>query len=248
MSKRVLYFFPYSGASKVTFNEWKSVLEPEIEFKALDYAGHGKRRTEDYYQSVNEACIDIYESIKKDLQDYDYYYLAGHCLGAIIAIELYYHILLKKEVEQPDGIFISGQGAPDRIYGEKLSTMEDRKLLQYLHSLGSIDESMLDEELYSFVEEFVLAPVKADSMIYEQYILEADRDPIKSSMYVMYGRNDQTYAANEMNRWSKFSSKPVQYYSYEGGHYFINSHTLEYITDIKDAITAYEENSCTFAP
>ena len=250
--KNVLYFLPYSGASKVTFKDWAPAFAPEIEFKALDYAGHGNRRGEGYYSSVSEACADIYNRIKddqviKDSRDIkdgkrpkDRYYLAGHCLGGILAYEVYYRILEKKKFGLPEGIFISGQGAPDRMRGEKLSVMENRELLKYLHSLGAVDEGMLDEELYGFVEDFVLAPVKADSKIYEDYVLKAGREPVESSVYVMYGRDDQTYPADEMGGWSRFASRPVRYRCYEAGHYFINSLTSRYIEDIKKAVAENE--------
>jgi surfactin synthase thioesterase subunit len=243
MSKSVLYYFPYAGASSVTFNPWKKFFVPEIEFVTIDYAGHGKRRGERFYESVKEACSDIYSIIKNDVQNYDYFYFGGHCIGAIIAFEMYYYIKEKNEIKLPDAIFLSGQGAPHLAKSENLSLMDNDELLMHLYNNKSISSDMLDKEIYEYVGNFVLTPVKADSKIFEDYKYEPKNDLIESSLYILYGNKDILYQYEDFKAWDEFTNKLVKYYCFDGGHYFINSESEQYIKNIKYEIAEYEKNN-----
>lgn len=247
MSKSALFYFPYAGGSTVTLNSWKRLFGTDVEFIPIDYAGHGKRRTEKFCTSLEEMCLDIYVRIKNEINNYDHYYLAGHCIGAIIAYELYYFIRTRKEIELPQAIFISGQGAPDNVKSEMLSLMDSNSLLMNLYQKGTIENDMLDEEIREYVENLVLAPVRADAMLLDNYIFTTKEEPVKCRLSILYGKSDELYNDNDFKDWSRFAERPVHYYCFDGGHYFINDRTEEYLEGIRKNIEEYDEAAVTLA-
>jgi medium-chain acyl-[acyl-carrier-protein] hydrolase len=241
MSKRALFYFPYAGASSVTLHHWKKQFEKGTEFIPIDYAGHGKLRRKEFYTSIEEACLEIYDRIKDEIENYDCYYLGGHCIGAIIAYEFYYFIRNRKEIKLPQALFLSGQGAPDKVRSEMLSRMDNNSLLMHLYEKGTIQSDMLDEEIREYVDNFVLAPVRADAMLLDNYIFTPKEEPVKSRISILYGNSDRLYSDDDFKQWSRFAERPVHYYCFDGGHYFINDKTEEYIEGIKKNIEEYDE-------
>jgi surfactin synthase thioesterase subunit len=241
MGKSALFYFPYAGASSVTLHHWKRMFANGMEFIPVDYAGHGKLRREEFYKSIEEACLDIYNRIKDKIEDYDCYYLAGHCIGAIIVYEFYYFIRSRKEIKLPQALFLSGQGAPDKVRSEMLSRMDNNSLLMNLYEKGTIQDDMLDEEIREHVENFVLAPVRADAMLLDNYIFTPKEEPIKSRISILYGNSDMLYSDDDFKQWSRFAERPVHYHCFDGGHYFINERTEEYLEGIKKNIEEYNE-------
>lgn len=238
MSRNILFFFPYAGASSVTFHHWEKAFPPEIDFFPFDYAGHGKRRNKTFYTTMEEACNDIYDIIKNNVGKYDNYYIGGHCYGAVIAFEMYYLIKERKQFKIPEGIFLSGQGTPNikNYRFNNYSLMDDHDLLKYLYDTGAVKSDMLDEEIFDYVSSLVLAPVKADSRIIESYKFEPKQELIESRLFVMYGREDPFFPPEEIKEWSSFADKPVKYYDFEGGHYIIINHWEQCIDTISRVI------------
>lgn len=241
MSKSALFYFPYAGGSTVTLHSWKKLFDNDIEFIPIDYAGHGKRRKEKFCTSLEEICLDIYDKIKDEINNYDCYYMAGHCIGAIIAYELYYFIRNRKEIRLPQALFLSGQGAPDNVKSEMLSLMDSNSLLMNLYKKGTIQDDMLDEEIREYVENLVLAPVRADAMLLDNYIFTPKEEPVKSRISILYGKSDELYTDDDFKKWSRFAEWPVHYYCFDGGHYFVNDCTEEYIEGIRKDIEECDE-------
>lgn len=236
-----LYFLPYAGASEMTYKKWKKFFkDTNIEFKVLDYAGHGNRNSENYITTIKETCEDIYNLIKEDNKEDKPFFLAGHCLGAIIAYELCYLISEKKEISNPAGIFISGHGAPDKVVYEHICDMNDEKLINYLYEQGNLKEEMLQKEMRNIVNEVVLPPLRADSKLYESYVYNKERKALDLDFYVLYGNNDWKCPKEEIKRWDEFIESPIKYYEYSGGHYFINNLYKECAKDIMNIILQYD--------
>ena len=65
MKKAVLYYFPYAGATTVSFKNIENYFSDEIEPVCLEYAAHGKRIKEKNYASITELASDMADQIKK---------------------------------------------------------------------------------------------------------------------------------------------------------------------------------------
>ena len=196
------------------------------------YAGHGKRKKEQFYSTFEDACEDMYQAIKKTNEENGYYSLMGHCLGALIALELCYMIRERKELRMPDHLFISGQGIPAEIYKEHCDQMDDKTLFDYLMKSGALDKEMCKEEFWDFVKILVLQPVKADAKLYDNYVFKGGREKLDLPVTILYGKNDHKYAAAKMHLWDDYFSKKLQYLEYDDGHFFIMNIIPEYSKDV----------------
>jgi Predicted thioesterase involved in non-ribosomal peptide biosynthesis len=236
MSKEKLYYFPYAGASTATFKNWNSYFGDDITFEVLDYPGHGKRVFEDYCNSVHEICDDIYSVIRKNYEEGQKYYFAGHCLGGLIIYELCQMIQDKHEMEMPNMIFASGHGAPDKVVNEGIAKMDDMTMLEYLNKQGAVDSALLDDDFRELVTDIVIPPIRKDAEVYENYTINSNYKIPKVNLSVLYGTSDWKSPMEEIQRWKDFVDGIVELYPFNGGHYFINSMTEEYLSLIKKLI------------
>ena len=106
-----LFCFPYAGGSSAIFNRWKSYIGHEIEIRAIELAGRGKRIHEAHYNTFDEAINDVLKLINDEIKSDSGYAFFGHSMGAKIAYELTQRIL-DEGYQGPKHIFFSGRGAP----------------------------------------------------------------------------------------------------------------------------------------
>lgn len=236
----LMFFFPYSGASGMTFQNWAKLFAPVIDCRVMEYPGRGERIEEDFYPDVQTAASDLYQTVKSDVLGNDPgkspspYYLCGHCLGALIVYELYFLIRDRSEFPLPEAVLLSGQGAPDQPQDGGMSSMEDRKLLEYIYSQGRLDREMLDPQMMRFVRELILEPLKSDSALCVHYQSEhaAVRDKIEVPLHLFFGSDDDIYGQSLVRRWTEFSDG-VDFTGFKGTHYFLLDSAQEYVAQAK---------------
>jgi surfactin synthase thioesterase subunit len=228
-----LFFVPYAGASSVTFKHWVKKMEPEVELEIFEMSGHGSRLFEDCYSSIEEAVKDFYSFLEKKLLGItDKYYLAGHCLGAVIIYETCILIDKNKKINLPERIFVSGHGSPEYIHDEDhVKDMSDRDMVDYFVKQGGMSGEYLNDELL----ELIVPPMKSDVAIYEDYRFDKNRDIPLVDMTVLYGNQDIMTPDNELEEWRKFS-KDIDYVAFDDEHYFINSQEEKFLYEMKRRI------------
>ena len=229
-----IYYFPYAGASSATFKKWGRLFGDTVEFIAFDYAGHGDKSSEPFSETVEEICEELYELILEDNEEEMPFVLAGHCLGGMIACELYYKILERGEMPLPERIFVSGHGAPDRLVDEGLLTMNNDEILTYFNRLGAIKDNMLEGEARKFTEGLYIPLIRADAKLYLDYQWNTGRDKMKVPLTIQYGSRDKKCPIEEVKRWTDFTTEPVHFVEYDAGHYFILEQMEKVIADMKE--------------
>ena len=238
MIKYKLFYLPYAGASTKTFKNIQNYLGDEIEAIVIDYPGHGERFCEDYVETVEEICLDTYERLKECNSEGLPYFIAGHCLGGLVAFELCHKIMELGEMALPEKIFISGHNAPDKIVEEHLNDKENSELLHYLYEQGAIGKEMLDESLLELVSGFYIPPIRRDADVYDSYICNLSRAKINVPISILYGENDWKCSMDGMKHWDDFTEKGISMVGFPENHYFVISMQSEYFTEIKNEILA----------
>ena len=235
MEKVHLYYFPYAGASSVTYKSWFKGSDL-IEFVVMDYPGHGKRNQEPLIHSANEICDDLFKKIKSRQTNGAPYFFAGHCLGALISYEICRLIERDGTIQPPQRLFLSGHGAPDKLINEGLYKMTDDDLIQYQRKVKGIPEELLGDDFIDYVKEIVLPPIRSDSEVYESYRIGDNDDIIHVPLTVINGLKDWKSPQDEVKRWNEFTSNCVDYINFDDTHYFINNRTDEYLMEIEKGI------------
>lgn len=235
MTENIIFFFPYAGASSLTFSSMKEKFLPEMDCIVVDYEGHGERSEEECLENIEAICRDLYELIKSKVQDYQNYYFAGHCVGVLIAYELFYFIKGRAEIKMPEALFFSGQGSPEDVNDGGITAMSDKQLLQHLYSLGVLEKEMLDDNLFEYVQELVLKLVRSDTSLCVQYEHSHEDEKINIPLYILNGKDDDLYTEEEIKNWNKYADD-VKYIRFEGNHYFILKLLQDYVDEIKDIL------------
>lgn len=235
MEKVNLYYFPYAGASSVTYKAWINSFE-DVNFIVLDYPGHGKRSEEPLVSSTEEICRDLFKRIAERQNMSERYYFAGHCLGALAAYEICRRIGKEAGMNPPARLFLSGHGAPDRVVHEGLYKMSDDELIEYQRKVKGIPEELLEEDYIDYVRAIVLPPIRSDSEVYEGFAIDPGDGIVSVPLTVINGLKDWKSPQDEVKRWDGFTDSSVDYVNFDEDHYFLNTRTDEYLKVIKDAI------------
>ena len=233
-----VFFIPYAGGSSATFKHWINYLRPEGELEIFEMAGHGRRFMDEPYSTLTQASEELYRYLKSKISEKENYFLAGHCMGAVILYETCILINERKEIPLPKRIFISGHGFIEYIHNEKhIKDMNDKEMINVFVKEGGMSEEYLDDELL----ELILPGIRADVRIYEEYTFNKNRNIPKLDMTVFYSEGDVKTPLNEINEWKKYSDN-IEIIPVKGGHYFINSRYREYLDTIKKGIVV-EQNA-----
>lgn len=233
MKKAVLYYFPYAGASTVSFKNIENYFSEDIEPVCFEYAAHGKRITDAKYNSVSDLASDMLDKIITR-NDKAPIYLSGHCLGAIAAYEVYF-LMKKAGITNISGLIISGQGVPDDIVSEHLQDMSEDKLLEYLADHQLVDKAMTDPKYKRFVSDLILKPITADSVIYDSYV-NSHNSKIDVPINILYGNCDERYPADKLRKWRDYTNKNIELSEFNGDHYFLRENEKEYFAKINEII------------
>ena len=217
MKKCRLFFLPYAGGSSTTFRNWHEKLDEKIEFCIYEMPGHGKRIREPFVKTMEELLQDLYTYIEQLQNDDLPYYIAGHCMGAVLAYELCY-ILKARNLKLPEMLLLSGHATLENTrVDEKISEMTREQMIQQLLKDQLITKEMLIDELLNLI----IPPIQADAFVYENYIYDTTKGPLDINLKIIYGSDDPKALEEEVYEWSRFQKNKVEYTKLEGNHYFI---------------------------
>ncbi len=218
MKKIRLFCFPYAGGSALVYNKWKSDLNRCIQLHLVELAGRGKRISEPYYNSVDEAVEDVFNIIKYELRDALYAFY-GHSLGAIIAYQLAQK-LRKIKFPQPVHIFFSGRGAPHIRRDDKkpYHTLPQDEFREKVLELGGTPEEFFQ---HPELLEVLLPLLRADFRVSWSYKHPSDINPLDCDITILTGKEEDLTTA-QIEGWKLHSKDKCTLHSFEGGHFFIN--------------------------
>lgn len=98
-----IFCFTFAGGTTAFFSQVEKCITPENKIEKLEYAGHGLRYKEAFYNDFLELAEDMYSQIKyKNVGEYA---LMGYSMGSIAATEVLRLIIDKKQMLCPKYIF-----------------------------------------------------------------------------------------------------------------------------------------------
>lgn len=224
-----LFCIPFAGGSKKAFQELASYVKNDIDVVLLEYPGHDSRRTEAFCVSIQELKEDIWKQIQEKRDRSLPFSVLGYSMGSIITYELLVDLFTETEVgDVPVHVFLCANEAlsnyKPRVNFEEMTTEE---IQEKLVSMGGIDERILKNE--RFLKVF-LKPVEADYRALIRYDFKMGRMLPKVDCSIFYSESDTTY--EQMQGWRNLFDGTVDYYRFEGNHFFIHTKAREMATEI----------------
>ncbi|MDF2883263.1 MAG: aveG [Clostridiaceae bacterium] len=226
MKKIKLFCIPYAGGSATVYEKWKKKVNDKIEVIPIEFAGRGARSREKLYDSIEEAVDDLYKAIVSKLDKCDEYAIFGHSMGSIITLELYYK-LVEMNFKEPKHIFVSGGEAPPikrrPIICHDLPDKEFREQISIYSDAPSI--IFENAKLYNYF----IPILKSDFKIMELYNYKEKEHKINCNVTALAGIYDASITIDDVIEWQRHTSKVFKFYTFEGGHFFINEKLDEVI-------------------
>lgn len=228
-----LFCFPYAGGSSIVFNNWKSYLRYDVELRAIELAGRGKRINEAHYIDLNDAINDLFSLIISEIKEGDSYAFFGHSMGAKIVYELTQRIIAKK-FPGPKHIFFSGRGAPNalRLEEKAYHKLPDEEFKKEILKLGGTPKEFFEHP--ELVDVF-LPLLKNDFRLAHEEAPIIEINPFPCDITVFIGK-DEDLTPEQVVGWKNNTSGICTIHYFKGGHFFINEKTEEVIQRINSTL------------
>lgn len=231
MKKLKLFCLPYAGGSANIYLKWKKILANHIELCPLELAGRGKRYEEPFYENIDAAVEDIYDSLKNQVTETEFA-LYGHSMGSILAFELS-HKFYERLGVLPKHVFFSGHSAPNiPRKDKKIYLLPDEEFKNELLNLGGTPKELFKEEE---LLELFLPLLRADFNIIENYIYKDKKVKLNCNITVLNGKKDDL-TLNDTIEWRNHTNKDCKILMFDGGHFFINDNTEDIVRIINDTL------------
>ncbi len=228
-NKIQLFCFTYAGGNTSFFNEIGTELS-EIEQVRLEYAGHGERHKEPFYQDFNELSMDLYNEFMKSYQGGEYAFF-GYSMGSISMVEVLRHVL-KNGIKKPTQVFLAAHEphTKSELLGFKSDELDEwvkKRTIEF----GAVPERLINNKVFWRT---YLPMYRADYTIIGKY--DFDNLDLRTEIpaTVFYSEKDTPY--DEMKKWDKFFTGNNDYHDFRGGHFFIKEHYKEMADIIRDRL------------
>jgi surfactin synthase thioesterase subunit len=232
MSKTKLFLFPYAGGASASYNQWRQLIDPSIEFRPIELAARGRRMREPNYNSIDDAVDDVFNIIKDELTQAPYA-LFGHSMGSMIAFELAYKIR-DNNLPMPVHIIFSGRAAPhiSREGKRKLHHLSDEQFKKDLLEMGGTPKEFFE---HPELLEVFLPLLKSDFRLTETYIHAKKDAPLDVNITVLSGKQDED-STEEVEAFRVHTGKNCDIHYFEGAHFFIHDEPAKVVDIINNAV------------
>lgn len=214
-----LFCFPYAGGSSAIFNQWKNYLTPDIEIRAIELAGRGKRIHETHYSDFNEVIEDVFPIIADEIKSNENYALFGHSMGAKIAHKLTLKII-EHGLSKPKHIFLSGRGAPDVKGNNEIEyyKLPEKDFIEEVFKLGGTSKEFFE---HPELLELFLPLLRNDFKMATKEITNSEIVQLPCDISIFIGK-EEDLIPEQIYGWKNYTSKSCIIHYFNGGHFFIN--------------------------
>ena len=227
MNHNQLFCFTYAGGTSAFFDEIEKDLSG-IEVVKFEYAGHGNRRKENYYQDFNELADDMLRLFKESYKG-GHYSLFGYSMGTISLVETLKRII-KAGFELPSNIFLASHEphTKSELLGYKANELDEwvkKRTIQF----GVVPKQLESNDVFWRT---YLPLYRTDFGIIAKY--DFDKLDIKLNIPTVVFYSETDTPLKDMKQWEKYF--PCEFYQFDGPHFFIRQHHKEMGIIIKSKI------------
>lgn len=211
-----LFCFTHAGGSKSFFNEIEKDLSG-IDVIKFEYAGHGERQREGYYDNFDQLADDAFRKVKSGIESE--YALFGYSMGSISAVEVLRRILASG-ISKPQHVFLAAHEphTKSELLGFSADELDDwvkNRTIQF----GDVPEKLLNNKVFWRT---YLPIYRADYTLIGKYEFEKLDLSTDIPVTVFYSETDTPLA--DMKQWEKYFTGLVNYRKFSGNHFFIREY------------------------
>jgi pyochelin biosynthesis protein PchC len=219
---------PHAGGGAAYYRGWDSLLPPEVELVAVQYAGREDRWADPMTDRMDELVPELAEDLLPLLDRP--YALFGHSMGSAVAWELAH--ALGARGAAPRRLFASGREAPGTARPGSVHRQPAEALVAELERLGGTPREILaDPDLL----DAVLGYVRNDYRLIETYRPEPARPPLSCPITVLTGESDPECALGSgdgTGGWSALTTARTSTHSFPGGPFYLGPERTRVLTTV----------------
>lgn len=229
-----LFCLTYAGGTAAFYDQLDRYMDSGIELIKLEYAGHGTRLKEPFYHDFGELAEDMHRQIAQRHDPSQEYALIGYSMGSIALVEVLKKTISAHEIPLPVRVFIAAHEPHSKIELEDYSDDElDEYVKQRTVRFGGIPEQLVNNRIFW---RMYLPLFRNDYSMIGRYRFEDLTLKAEIPATVFYSETDTPL--REMAGWEDIFVGEVEYYRYEGTHFFIQQHCPEICAVINDRLLA----------
>lgn len=230
MGKPQIFCFTYAGGSASFFDGIEKELS-DFDLVKIEYAGHGERRKEPFYNDFNELANDVFR-ILKDRYAGGNYALFGYSMGSISLVEVFKRIAEELVLPMPQRVFLAAHEPHTKAELVGFSPHEvDEWVKERTIQFGALPESMIHNRVFW---RMYLPLFRVDYTLISKYRFEELALKTNVPATVFYSETDTPY--DEMRLWGNYFIGECEYIRYEGKHFFIRQHQSEMAENIRSGM------------
>lgn len=224
-----LFCFTHAGGTASFFDQIKSEVAPDISLIALEYAGHGTRHKESFYENFSELTADMVTLLMDNLVNGEPYALFGYSMGTIVAVDVLRNIVSSGVLHYPEHLFLAAYPPYTNMElknfdGECKNELVKRRTINF----GAVSESLAHNRVFWRV---YLPVYRADYSLIGKFRFEEFNLKTNIPLTVFYSETDTPFL--RMRQWSSYFNGSCDFLEYTGNHFFINDNYEEISSEIK---------------
>lgn len=235
LAERIICF-PHAGSGASSFFPWAKILKGFLfEVAAVQYPGRENRILEKHPESIRELSTAIVEAWP-EISGGKRCALFGHSMGALIALEVA-HLLCRTSAQPIKALVVSGALAPHLPFRYPAigHLNDDEFLVAVQKRYGSLPADLLHEpEALSIV----LDVLRKDMVLVERHRrMHLCPPPLPLPIAVFAANDDESTPEPDLGEWQKYSTHPVAFHLFTGGHFFHHREAVNVIQSVLSVIS-----------
>jgi len=227
-----LFCFPYAGGNTSIYLPFKDKMRDEIELVAVQLPGRAERMFEEAYTDMDMLIEVLYQQILPILDRP--FAFCGYSMGGVIAYALTRKLEIFSQLRPRYLLMAATKPTQFLIQGRK-HMLSDEALIEMLREHKASPEAVLNsKELMAMI----LPTIRADYELIETY--QAPEDIRLETPLILFN-SEEDMPKETIMQWQRFFNHEAKYVPFEGGHFFIHSHTDKMAEVIRDLHKEAEE-------
>lgn len=223
-----IFFMPFAGGSMNSFDVLLPYLEGGFEVHVFEYAGHGARRKEPFYDSLGTMAGDaaLFVNAHRNSRPYAIF---GYSMGSLVVYEMFAGGYL---TQPPAHIFLAAHDSPDSQWeGKYYYGLQEDDFIDILRKMGGFDR-VDDKTLHNkFFQKMYLQPIKEDYRLLAEYEM-SKRVVLPAKVTMFYAPADISRERIEL--WKPFMPSGSRFLAMGEKHFFLQSHGKEIVEQMKE--------------
>jgi medium-chain acyl-[acyl-carrier-protein] hydrolase len=209
------------GTAAAAYGRWARLLPASIQVVPLELAGHGRRASEPFHDSVEAVVRDLAATVTPVARQARYAFY-GHSMGTTVVYELVQQ-LADKGLPAPEALFLSGGSPPHYPHPQRhIHLLSDELFLAEIHRLGGTPASFFKTS--DLVQAF-LPVLRSDYQLIDRYKPHHPVHVTSAQIVVLQGKSDPLVTEYAAKLWHEYTRGAFEMHLFCGDHFFINQHT-----------------------